>query len=207
MNTTEMVKAATAVHYELTTHDLDGPWRHRRLVRARQVAQYLARRLTKQSMPQIGRRFGRDHTTVLYAIRTVEDRLRDDIQLAEDIEAILLGMRAFVTSKSQEQLAISLTIADQLQAFRQDLKQAFDDVADDPREDELPREAERPTGRPPAGAAGPLLAASKAVVTAFTTFENDQYTRGEQRALERLLGACRSLRGTIEAKTGERNAN
>jgi len=58
-------------------------------VRPRQVAMYLAKTLTLRSLPEIGRRFGgRDHTTVLHAVRKIEGLVGNDVALAEEIEVL-----------------------------------------------------------------------------------------------------------------------
>jgi chromosomal replication initiator protein len=55
----------------------------------RQVAMYLAKTLTLRSLPEIGRRFGgRDHTTVLHAVRKIEGLVGNDVTLAEEIEGL-----------------------------------------------------------------------------------------------------------------------
>jgi chromosomal replication initiator protein len=59
------------------------------VVRPRQVAMYLAKTLTLRSLPEIGRRFGgRDHTTVLHAVRKIEGLVGNDMALAEEIEIL-----------------------------------------------------------------------------------------------------------------------
>jgi chromosomal replication initiator protein len=59
------------------------------VVRPRQVAMYLAKSLTLRSLPEIGRRFGgRDHTTVLHAVRKIEGLVGNDMALAEEIEIL-----------------------------------------------------------------------------------------------------------------------
>jgi chromosomal replication initiator protein len=59
------------------------------VVRPRQVAMYLAKQLTLRSLPEIGRRFGgRDHTTVLHAVRKIENLVHTDTSLAEEIEIL-----------------------------------------------------------------------------------------------------------------------
>ena len=59
---------------------------------ARHVAMHLARRLTRQSYPAIGRRFGRDHTTVMHADRAVAARCRDDAELRRRVEALAAAL-------------------------------------------------------------------------------------------------------------------
>jgi chromosomal replication initiator protein len=59
------------------------------VVRPRQIAMFLAKVLTSRSLPEIGRRFGgRDHTTVLHSVRKVEQMIKDDIDLAQEIELL-----------------------------------------------------------------------------------------------------------------------
>ena len=58
-------------------------------MRPRQIAMYLAKTLTLRSLPEIGRRFGgRDHTTVLHAVRKIENLVGNDNVLAEEIELL-----------------------------------------------------------------------------------------------------------------------
>jgi chromosomal replication initiator protein len=58
-------------------------------VRPRQIAMYLAKVLTLRSLPEIGRLFGgRDHTTVLHAVRKIEGLVQGDKALAEEIEVL-----------------------------------------------------------------------------------------------------------------------
>jgi chromosomal replication initiator protein len=59
------------------------------VVRPRQVAMYLAKTMTLRSLPEIGRRFGgRDHTTVLHAVRKIEGLVGSDASLAEEVEIL-----------------------------------------------------------------------------------------------------------------------
>ena len=59
------------------------------VVRPRQVAMYLAKTLTLRSLPEIGRRFGgRDHTTVLHAVRKIEALVSRDVALSEEVESL-----------------------------------------------------------------------------------------------------------------------
>ena len=55
----------------------------------RQIAMYLAKQMTPRSLPEIGRKFGgRDHTTVLHACRKVEELMKSDLSLAEDVDML-----------------------------------------------------------------------------------------------------------------------
>ena len=63
--------------------------RTRAIVRPRQIAMYLAKTMTSKSFPEIGKRFGgRDHTTVLHAVRKVEELAAGDETLAQEIELL-----------------------------------------------------------------------------------------------------------------------
>jgi chromosomal replication initiator protein len=69
--------------------DLLSSRRTANVVRPRQIAMYLAKTLTLRSLPEIGRRFGgRDHTTVLHAVRKIEGLVSGDKVLAEEIEVL-----------------------------------------------------------------------------------------------------------------------
>lgn len=72
--------------YQVSKADLFSARRHRSIVRPRQIGMYLAKMLTSRSLPEIGRRFGgRDHTTVLHAVRKIDDLLKKDPILAEEV--------------------------------------------------------------------------------------------------------------------------
>jgi chromosomal replication initiator protein len=78
-----------ADHYTLRISDLLSARRARQVARPRQVAMYLAKTLTSRSLPEIGRRFGgRDHTTVIHAVRKIEELKLTDSQIAEDVELL-----------------------------------------------------------------------------------------------------------------------
>jgi chromosomal replication initiator protein len=76
------IQARVARFYDLPLIEMRSARRARKVAWPRQVAMYLARRLTTRSMPEIGRRFGgRDHTTVIHAVRAVEARRAADADL------------------------------------------------------------------------------------------------------------------------------
>ena len=76
-------------HYKVPRNDLLSSRRSRDVVRPRQIAMYLAKSLTSRSLPEIGRRFGgRDHTTVLHSVRKVEQMMKDDNELTQEIELL-----------------------------------------------------------------------------------------------------------------------
>jgi chromosomal replication initiator protein len=76
-------------HFKVPRNDLLSSRRSRDVVRPRQIAMYLAKALTSRSLPEIGRRFGgRDHTTVLHSVRKVEQLMKDDGDLQQEIELL-----------------------------------------------------------------------------------------------------------------------
>lgn len=85
----EEIQRICARHYTVSRQDLLSSRRTRNVVMPRQIAMYLSKTLTLRSLPEIGRRFGgRDHTTVLHAVRKIEELLKTEVQLAQDIELI-----------------------------------------------------------------------------------------------------------------------
>ncbi len=77
-------------HYNVAKADLLSPRRARVVVVPRQVGMYLAKKLTSRSLPEIGRRFGgRDHSTVLHAVRKVDDLIRKDDKLAREVALLI----------------------------------------------------------------------------------------------------------------------
>jgi chromosomal replication initiator protein len=87
--TIEEIQKRVAEHYGIRLADMQSARRARAVARPRQVAMYLAKQLTPRSLPEIGRKFGgRDHTTVIYAIRKVEELRTADPSLSEDIETL-----------------------------------------------------------------------------------------------------------------------
>ncbi|MCK0196451.1 chromosomal replication initiator protein DnaA [Ancylobacter sp. 6x-1] len=78
-----------AKHYNVTRADILSQRRTANVVKPRQVAMYLAKMLTLRSLPDIGRRFGgRDHTTVLHAVRKIEGLAGTDRALADELETL-----------------------------------------------------------------------------------------------------------------------
>jgi chromosomal replication initiator protein len=83
------IALATARHFSLRLSDLRSPVRRRALVVARGVAVYLARRLTQESLQEIGRYFGgRDHTTVLHSCQKTTELLATDRAVREAVEQL-----------------------------------------------------------------------------------------------------------------------
>lgn len=85
----EDIQRVVAKHYNVSKTELLSNRRTRTIVKPRQVAMYLSKAMTPRSLPEIGRRFGgRDHTTVLHAVRKIEDLSSNDNTLAQEIELL-----------------------------------------------------------------------------------------------------------------------
>ena len=87
--TIEEIIRKVADHYNLRMTDLISARRARVIARPRQVAMFLSKMLTSKSLPEIGRSFGgRDHTTVIHAVKKVEELRQNDNQIAEEVEIL-----------------------------------------------------------------------------------------------------------------------
>jgi chromosomal replication initiator protein len=85
----DVIQKRVAAHYGVRVSEMFSARRARNIARPRQIAMYLAKNLTSLSYPEIGRQFGgRDHTTVMHAVRTIENLMKSDAQLNEDVELI-----------------------------------------------------------------------------------------------------------------------
>jgi chromosomal replication initiator protein len=77
-------------HYNVARTDLLSPRRARTVVVPRQIGMYLAKKMTSRSLPEIGRRFGgRDHSTVLHAVRKIEGQIKTDDKLAREVAMLI----------------------------------------------------------------------------------------------------------------------
>ncbi len=93
--TVDEIQKLTADHFSLKQADLLSERRTRSVARPRQVAMWLCKQHTTRSYPDIGRRFGgRDHTTVLHAVKKIEELLQSDEQIARDVEALTRKLRS-----------------------------------------------------------------------------------------------------------------
>ena len=87
--TIDEIQKKVAEHYNVRVADMHSARRARAVARPRQVAMYLAKQLTPRSLPEIGRKFGgRDHTTVIHAVRKIEELSAYDAAFREDVELL-----------------------------------------------------------------------------------------------------------------------
>ncbi|HEY0627665.1 MAG TPA: chromosomal replication initiator protein DnaA [Allosphingosinicella sp.] len=83
------IQGKVSDHYRIRKAEMTSARRAREVARPRQVAMYLSKQLTPRSLPEIGRRFGgRDHTTVIHAVRQIEKLRQQDAELDADIRLL-----------------------------------------------------------------------------------------------------------------------
>lgn len=93
--TVGMIQRICAKYFDLSLNRLLSCSRAYEVVRPRQIAMFLAKEFTMQTLPEIGRRFeGKDHTTILHAVRKIAKKAGDDKQLADDLDALREQIRS-----------------------------------------------------------------------------------------------------------------
>ena len=92
--TIDEIQRKVIQHFSLKLDDMHSARRARAVARPRQIAMYLAKQLTQRSLPEIGRKFGgRDHTTVMHAVRKIEELINLDETIAQDVEVIQRSLK------------------------------------------------------------------------------------------------------------------
>ena len=87
--TIDAIQKEVAQHFNIKIADMSSPRRARAVARPRQIAMYLSKQLTPRSLPEIGRKFGgRDHTTVMHAVKKVEELIEQDTDFAEEVDLL-----------------------------------------------------------------------------------------------------------------------
>jgi chromosomal replication initiator protein len=93
--TIDEIQKRVAEHFNIRLGEMVSDRRARAVARPRQIAMYLAKQLTTRSLPEIGRKFGgRDHTTVMHAVRKIEELKQTDPALTEDVELLRRMLQA-----------------------------------------------------------------------------------------------------------------
>lgn len=88
--TLRTITSHVAKHFQIKTTDIRGATRRQKVVRARGIAMFLARRLTDKSLQQVGQFYGnRDHSTVLYSYRKIESLMKSDPSMHETVERLM----------------------------------------------------------------------------------------------------------------------
>jgi len=85
----DKIQNVTSNFFSISLNDMLSPRRSRPLARPRQMAMYLAKKLTSRSLPEIGRKFAnRDHTTVIHAVKTIEKLIENNDEMKKNIEEL-----------------------------------------------------------------------------------------------------------------------
>ena len=92
--TIDEIQKKVAEFFNISVKEMQSSRRARTVARPRQIAMYLAKQLTSRSLPEIGRKFDRDHTTVMHAVRKVEELIVEDATLAESVDALRRALDA-----------------------------------------------------------------------------------------------------------------
>ncbi len=88
--TVETIQKSVANHFQLKTSELKSAKRLKTLVQPRQIAMYICRKLTSSSYPEIGAKFGgKDHSTIIHAIKKIDKLMEEDLQLRATIEKLI----------------------------------------------------------------------------------------------------------------------
>ena len=86
----ESIQNIVAVYFNLNIQEMLSPRRSRSLARPRQIAMYLAKKYTTNSLPDIGRKFSnRDHTTVIHAVKKIDELIKNDNEIKHSITEII----------------------------------------------------------------------------------------------------------------------
>ena len=87
--TIEEIQKRVAEYYNIKVSEMSSARRAQMVARPRQVAMYLSKQLTSRSLPEIGRKFGnRDHTTVMHAVKRIDQLRQIDAGFTEDVELL-----------------------------------------------------------------------------------------------------------------------
>ena len=92
--TIDEIQKKVAEYFNISVKEMQSSRRARTVARPRQIAMYLAKQLTSRSLPEIGRKFDRDHTTVMHAVRKVEELIVEDQSLAENVDSLRRSLEA-----------------------------------------------------------------------------------------------------------------
>lgn len=93
--TIDEIQRRVSDHYRIRQSEMSSARRAREVARPRQIAMYLAKQLTPRSLPEIGRRFGgRDHTTVIHAVRQIEKLRQTDAELDADVRLLMRALES-----------------------------------------------------------------------------------------------------------------
>ena len=92
--TIDEIQKKAAEYFNISVKEMQSSRRARTVARPRQIAMYLAKLLTMRSLPELGRKFDRDHTTVMHAVRKVEELIKEDSGVAESVDVLRRSLEA-----------------------------------------------------------------------------------------------------------------
>lgn len=92
--TIDEIQRKVSEHFNISIKEMQSARRARNVARPRQIAMYLAKQLTSRSLPEIGRKFDRDHTTVMHAVKKVEELVAGDPSIAEHVDNLRRTLEA-----------------------------------------------------------------------------------------------------------------
>ena len=191
----EVIKKATAEFYGIEPSDINGPWRKQEIVQPRHVAMYLSRHLTNLSFPDLGTEFGgRNHTTIMHAVRKIKKRMERELNLLNEIDTIAAAIGCAVEPESERRMdrlvnALAPLIAERMAEI-------------------APTKTTKP--KPIAQVTLPVRIklvsshrkqrAVDGVISAYQKFESDRFSYNEPASLRLLEKACVSLRKAHQLK-------
>ncbi|MDR2007655.1 MAG: chromosomal replication initiator protein DnaA [Alphaproteobacteria bacterium] len=86
----EAIQKKVAEHYKIKLADMSSPKKDKNTAHVRQIAMYIAKQITSNSLPEIGRKFGgRDHTTVMYAVNKISKEIAQNSNLEDEINLLI----------------------------------------------------------------------------------------------------------------------
>ena len=88
--TIDKIQKVIADHYDIRINDITGKKRTRNIALPRQIAMYIARKLTPLSLPEIGKSFGgRDHTTIIHGINSIDTKMTDNYEVKKTVTSLI----------------------------------------------------------------------------------------------------------------------
>lgn len=210
--TVRRILDATACHFALSRRDLVSQRRDRQVIRPRQIAMWLARRLTPKSLPEIGRHIGgRDHSTVAHGIAVVDRLMATSPTIRDAVAAVSEELRhpmRTVDERERDPLVVAIELvtgarhptdvsvdeiggmAGALVGYGRTIGAVVVDGETSPDPERLPIEVEVRVAPP---GVERLLAAVDRLLAARAAHEDARYSTRERSAGEALLNAFRSL--------------
>lgn len=190
--TVHRIQRTTARHFKVSLKSMSSRDRHKGVVRPRQVAMTLAKELTENSLPQLGKLFGgRDHTTVLHAINKITALMETDEGVKKDYEflqfAILEGLETSGDAEILAKLLAPMIVKEINLNFTKEIETARAKTCKSKMVTIVTHSVEPE-----------LLAALEHAESSYQDYQNDQFSNGELLSLKRFCDAFKALRDLHE---------